>query len=371
MAASRSTGKRLLSSRGACEKRGNLLNRILLLAAGGLCVFAENAPAQPKGGTDAPVSVSGLFGSIPGRFDHYDVVLGPDKDEADWWAGAPSVVRDKEGSFWLACRMRTAEGPRGLRGYEIRILRSEDGVHFEKVHSILRTDVPIPGFERPALLLDPKSGLFKLYGCGPWGTEEGPWSIIKWDDADRPDHFVATTAKPVIQPLPMAYERDIRPLGYKDPVILFAEGQYHAYLTGYIRQNERIYHFVSADGEQWAPAGSHYDSVMELSGWHNFFVRPASVVPLGIGYLFVYEGSNTGWFDPVYNLATGLGYTFDLNHVQELMEDAPLLLSTTPSGHFHTWRYSSWLLLDHEWRVYAEVAKPNQAHEIRLFRIKF
>ena len=125
-----------------------------------------------------------LLGNIPAKFRQYEVILEPDKDEAEWWAGAPSVVRDKDGTFWLACRMRTADAPRGLRGYEIRILRSRDGIHFKKVHSIRREDVPIPGFERPALLIDPKTRLFKLYGCGPW--ENGPWSIIKFADADDP-----------------------------------------------------------------------------------------------------------------------------------------------------------------------------------------
>ena len=46
--------------------------------------------------------------------------------------------------------------PRGLRGYEIRILKSEDGIKFKKVHAIKREKVPIPGFERPALLIDPE-----------------------------------------------------------------------------------------------------------------------------------------------------------------------------------------------------------------------
>ena len=93
--------------------------------------------------------------AVAAHFKNYDVIVSPDKDAPEWWAGAPSVVRDKEGVFWMACRMRTADAPRGLRGYEIRILRSDDGIKFTKVHSILREAVPIPGFERPALLLDP------------------------------------------------------------------------------------------------------------------------------------------------------------------------------------------------------------------------
>ena len=92
---------------------------------------------------------------IAAKFDNYSVVLEPDKNEAEYWAGAPTVVRDDEGTFWMAARMRSPEHPRGLRGYEIRILKSMDGTNFEQVHEIRRDQVPIPGFERPALLIDP------------------------------------------------------------------------------------------------------------------------------------------------------------------------------------------------------------------------
>jgi hypothetical protein len=334
------------------------------------------------------VDVTGIFGNIPDKFRQYEVILRPDKDEAEWWAGAPSVVRDKRGLFWLACRMRTADSPRGLRGYEIRILRSNNGIHFEKVHSIAREDVPIAGFERPCLLIDPKTGRFKLYACGPWKrdpilqktakweTKHGPWCIIKFDDADDPAEFKPGSAKVVISPRPKSYSRDVTVSEYKDPFIIYAEGCYHCYVIGVIRRTERIFHFQSNDGEHWAPVGSPYKPIMDLVGWHNFYVRPASVVPLGVGYLFIYEGSNSDWYDPVYNIATGVAFTFDLHNIIDLTPESPLVVSTTPSKHFHTWRYSHWMYVGDEPRlssgklwVYAEVAKPNDSNEIRLFRL--
>ncbi len=293
-------------------------------------------------------------------------VLKPDRDEAEWWAGAPSVVRDKDGTFWMACRMRTGEGDRGLRGYEIRILRSDDGEHFEKVLSIKREEVPIPGFERPALLIDPATNEFKLYACGPW--KDGPWSIVKFDDAATPAEFVASSAKPVIVPREKTYERDQQPVEYKDPVIIYADGKYHCYVIGYVRRNERVFHFISDDGNTWQPVGNPYEPIMDLSGWHDFFVRPASIFPTGAGYLFVYEGSKTSWYDPVYNVATGLAYTFDLHRVIDLTPDAPLAASVTPSEHFATFRYSSWLRVGEALWVYAEVTAPNDTKEIRLFK---
>lgn len=313
----------------------------------------------------APVIAAELQAAAK-HFQKFDVVLAPDKDEAEHWAGAPSVARDEHGVFWLAARMRSPEFPRGLRGYEIRLLRSTNGIHFQRVKSLRREDVPIAGFERPALLFDPASKKFKLYACGPW--QDGPWSILKFDDADSPEQFRPATARPVIQSPGPRNDRDISVTEYKDPVIIRTAGKYHCYVIGYIRRNERIFHFTSDDGEKWRPVGDLNQPVMDLSGWHNFFVRPAAVLPLGVGWLFVYEGSSTKWFDPVYNIGTGLGFTFDLHRITELTPDSPLALSTTP-GQFLTFRYSDWHWVNGEIWVYAEVSKANSAHEIRLFRI--
>lgn len=300
------------------------------------------------------------------KFKQYDVVLSPDKDEAEYWAGAPSVVRDSDGIFWMAARMRSPEHPRGLRGYEIRILKSKDGIHFDKYHSIYRETIPIPGFERPALLIDPTTKKFKLYACGPW--KEGPWSIIKFDDVDDLKEINPKSARAVIIPPKKKYERDVSVVEYKDPVIIYAEGKYHCYVIGYIRKNERIFHFTSVDGENWSPVGDVNQPIMDLNEWHNFFIRPASILPLGFGYLFVYEGSSSQWYDPVYNIGTGFGFTFDLHTINDLTTKSPLLLSTTPED-FYTYRYSHWMWVDGEIWVYAEVANKNSSHEIRLTRL--
>ncbi|MHA1703596.1 MAG: hypothetical protein ACTSWK_15175, partial [Promethearchaeota archaeon] len=300
------------------------------------------------------------------KFAEYDVVLKPDKDEAEYWAGAPSVVRDKEGIFWMAARMRSPEYPRGLRGYEIRLLRSEDGINFEKYHSILREEIPIPGFERPALLIDSVTEKFKLYVCGPW--QEGPWSIIKFNDVDDLKEIDPTSAHPVITAPKKKYERDVSVKEYKDPFIIYADGKYHCYVIGYIRRNERLFHYTSDDGESWSPVGDVNQPIMDLNSWHNFFIRPASVLPLGIGYLFIYEGSSTQWYDPVYNIGTGFGFTFDLHNIVDLTTESPMMLSAT-HGEFYTFRYSHWMWVDGGIWVYAEVANENRSHEIRLTRI--
>ena len=87
---------------------------------------------------------------------------------------------------------------------------------------------------------------------------------------------------------------------------------------------------------------------------------------MAVGYVFVYEGSSLAWRDPVYNIATGLAYSPDLETFVDLTPQEPLLKSTTP-GDYHTWRYSHWLRVEDRIFVYAEVARPNDSNEIRLF----
>jgi len=305
--------------------------------------------------------------AIREKFDIFHTVLEPDENTPEWWAGAPSVVQDAEGVYWLAARMREGNSPRGQRGYEIRILRSEDGIHFDPSHSIRREDVPIRGFERPALIIDPATGQFKLYGCGPFGTGEGrSWSILKFDDVDDPRQFDPKSCRAVLQSARSSQSRRSNDIaGYKDPFIFIDRGKYHIFTIGYARM-ERTYHYISSDGEIWQPA--ERELAFDMSGWHNFYTRPACVLPLGVGYLLVYEGSHSSWYDPVYNIATGLAYSFDLNHFIDLTPDEPLLKSTTPGDYF-TWRYSHWMWIKDQIMVYAEVARPNNTNEIRLFNI--
>ena len=276
--------------------------------------------------------------------------------------GAPSIVHGN-GVFWLAARMRTQESIRGLRGYEIRILRSDDGANFEAVHRIRREDVPIPGFERPALLKDPATGKFKLYACGPFGDQ--PWNIIKLTTPIAP---TSSTRRPRDRHPPPAktYERDQSVIEYKDPVIIHAEGAYHAYLIGYMGRNERIYH--QPGRRKLGSVGNPNRSVMELSGWHDFFILMSSVLPLGFGYLFVYEGSSTKWYDPVYNALYGPRLHFDLHHIIDLTPNGPLAVSTTPSEISRPGATPP----DRSRRrdlVYAEATCPNDTHEIRRYRI--
>jgi hypothetical protein len=295
---------------------------------------------------------------IVAAMDDYSVVLEPDENTPEWWAGAPSVLVGADGVFYLAARMREGNSPRGKRGYEIRILNSGDGRAFEPINHIRREDTGLPGFERPALVQDPATRRYHLYGCADMG---GGWGILKFDDVADPADFVASTAHPVLTP-DQHDDEFAHVAGYKDPFVFWDRGRWHMFVIGY-DQIERAYHFESQDGEQWTRVG--LGPVLENAGWHNYYTRPASVLPLAVGYLLVYEGSSIAWRDPVYNIATGMAYSPDLHHFVDLTPDEPLLKSTTP-GQCHTWRYSHWLPVGDQVFVYFEASRPNNTNEIRL-----
>ena len=301
---------------------------------------------------------------MPLEFRDGDVVALPDKIAPEWWAGAPSVLRTTDGTFWMALRMRTADSPLGLRGYEIRILRSPDGVRFEKAQSISREAAGVDGFERPCLLQDPATGKFKLYACCPINSD---WRIIKFDDADSPDEFIAKSAYPVIAPARAVFQGPNRPTGYKDPVIVHIGGAYHCYSIGILKA-ERTFHHISQDGEFWQPVGDPCTPILPLTGWHNYAVRPASVLPMGIGCLFIYEGSDTRWPDATYCIATGLAYTLNLHHMVDITPEMPLLVSPE-FGRIPVWRYSHWMWVDNEIWVYAEVESADGSHCTRRYRL--
>lgn len=294
---------------------------------------------------------------------HYVVVVHPDKLKAHWCAGSPSVLINSRNDVFMAVRMREADSQPGKRGYEIRILRSSDGIHFSPFCHFKREALGVAGFGRPALLKDPRSGKFKLYLCS---RSRVGWYIYKFADADDPAEFDPETIKPVLR-TERIYSKHIEVLGYKDPVIFWHKDRWHMYACG-IDRIDRLHHFKSFDGELW----EHVDPLIFIdnSGWHNFSTRASCVIPLPVGFLIAYEGSHHTWNDPDNNVASGLAFSPDLIHATDLTPDYPLLQSTTP-GEYFTWRRSDWKIFRNKLYVYFEAALPYNATEIRLSIINF
>lgn len=290
----------------------------------------------------------------------YDVVLEPERNECDWWAGAPSVAMGSDGTVWLACRMREAESPRGERGYAVWLLRSKDAYDFEHVHSIHRDELGTVSVERPALVNDPLTGRFKLYLCRAGKPQPGGWRVDKLDDVDDPGQFDPATARPAVTA--PAFSEAGR--GVKDPFVINIGGIYYMYVIayGFIGGSRELpYLFTSVDGERWIYRGG---PVLRSAGWHDFFTRPAFVMPLGGTYAFYYEGSSSEWFDPPYNIRGGIAVTADLHTATDLTPDAPLFASPTP-GRYQTARYTDCVCLRDRVIFYYEAARPNDSFELR------
>jgi hypothetical protein len=313
---------------------------------------------------------------LPKKLAKFSTIVKPDKIEAGWWAGAPSICKFNHQSILLAVRMREAMSPRGRRGYEIRILESKDGLNFTPIHHIKREDAKVPVFERPALVKS-SDGKLWLFGCSEM---DGYWGIWHLDPVNTPKDLDPTTLKPITLPLPKEFEstgeekkkdqthHSAFTIQFKDPFIFIdTKGKWHMFIIAFDKI-ERTYHYTSNNGEKWEICEPC--PVIENIGWHNFFTRPSCVLPLAVGYLFVYEGSNIFWHDPVYNIATGLAYTPDLITFTDLTPKAPLIMSTTPSE-YRTWRYSLWISQNEKIYVYFEATNSDGTNETRLSIVDF
>ena len=95
-----------------------------------------------------------MFDKIVSAAADYDVVLEPDQNTPEWWAGAPSALLTAEGEFFLAARMR--EGESGVVGdhSEVGDVVVEP-LHLEQDHTqearAFRDFSPGQGFERLAI----------------------------------------------------------------------------------------------------------------------------------------------------------------------------------------------------------------------------
>lgn len=159
------------------------------------------------------------------------------------WAGAPSAVLAGEEIF-LAYRLRrpVEQG----RGYAVAVARSADGVHFEVIQVISRTEMDSESLERPALVLT-EDGAWRLYlSCATWGTKHWRVELL---EAAAPDAF---DPRQRLVAVPGDSARAV-----KDPVIAFKEGTWHLWAAvhplGDPVNTDRMAteYATSADGIDW------------------------------------------------------------------------------------------------------------------------
>jgi len=318
------------------------------------------------------------FWAVPQLFDPENglTVLEPPGSEAGYWAGAPGAFYEAEsGTFHLYYRLRK---PRGLgRGYECRIARSGDGVHFHDIWSATKEDINTPSMERAGITRTP-DGRWRLY-IGLVDPADGHWRV-DMIEADAPDQF------DVKQRTRIFTAGDVGVEGVKDPYpfmigdrwyLLMSDAplasavsdeektRLHAtgdvYTTGRITSETAL--AVSDDGVHFEWLGEVFSP--REQGWDAYCTRINSLLYVPPVFLAFYDGAAS--VEENYEEKAGLAWSLDLRHFARITTDGPLMLSPHASRCI---RYIEALRVGNEYFFYYEYARPDGSHELRVSRVK-
>lgn len=300
------------------------------------------------------------------------------------WAGAPSAVL-VDRTFWLTYRVRRPleQG----RGVSVVVARSVDGVSFETVAEVTRERFGCESFERP-VVLPTGDGRWRLYlSCATPGSKH--WWV---------DSLTADT----VAGLPQGEQRvvlagDPATVAVKDPVILREGDQWQMWLCCHpltepgAEDRMSTAYLTSLDGLTWTDHGTVLTP--RPGNWDARGVRVTTVVgtdPLTV----LYDGrpdAESNWYE-VTGVARG-GLEEALEPTGEVLEavsgslepmgdagkavsgslepaeealqpmgDAPWATSPHSDGAL---RYAAAVpLLDGSVRFYAEMARPDGAHDL-------
>lgn len=302
-----------------------------------------------------------------------DVVAEPPDPRPGAWAGAPTAVWH-DGAVWLAYRMRRPVGEG--RGYANVIARSEDGVRFTTVAEVHRGAFGGDSLERPALVVTPQ-GRWRLYvSVALPGTKAWRVDLL---EADAAHLLPAATPRTVLAPTASAAP--------KDPVIRRADdgtwvlwASVHDLTDPDHTDRMATWWATSPDGVEWTWRGTALagaDGAWDARGVRVATALPAAQAPawwpapaapadgVGQGWAVLYDGRE----DAAQNWEERTGFA---SGTAGALTRTPLpggrpLGSGTGSGGL---RYVELLPVPGDggvrtWRVYAEVARPDGAHDLR------
>jgi hypothetical protein len=279
-----------------------------------------------------------------------ELVVPPADPGPGSWAGAPSVLPDDEGVWWLAYRMRRPVGQG--RGYANVVARSADGVRFEPVARVTSDAFGAESLERPALVRTPE-GRWRLYvSCATPGTKH--WRVELLEAA-------------TVEELTGAEPRTVLPgsaaAAVKDPVVRFADGVWHLWASVHPLDDPEATdrmttdHAVSRDGISWTWRGTVLAGTP--GSWDARSVRISTVFLDGAGGWALYDGRASA--EENWEERTGLARAADGRFTAD--PDGPLLASPYLPGGM---RYADAVALpDGTVRWFYEATRPDGAHELR------
>ncbi len=228
--------------------------------------------------------------------------------------------------------------------------------------------------ERTALLPDPAR-------AGGW-----IWLVSYVDPADgrwRVDALRAASleALPLGERAAVLTADDVDGEGVKDPVPVRASGRVWLLLScaghptgaadqGRLHGTHDVYNTglapcftgiaSSADGADWT---WHGPCLLPGSGWDRYQARIGAVVPVGPGWIGLYDGSAS--VEENYEERLGLAWSPDLLRWRSLTPEAPAVLSAGGTGSV---RYADVLPSAGGLFVYFECARGDGSHDLRRAR---
>lgn len=303
--------------------------------------------------------------ATPPRFDPSGAttIMAPPGEDEGYWIGAPCVcVHD--GETYLAVRERTPED----RGHAVVIHRRTGETTYETVTRLSTTALGVVSVERPALVTDPDTGDLRMYLPVDHGSNE--WTIQQLAPTTDPDTLDPSTARTVLASAGGGSDRAT----VKDPYVVTVGGRYYMFYAGHDGRSEQAHLATSVDGDTWRRVPTN--PVIERQYWHDHHTRVSCVVPAPDApvWLVCYDGSGLADYGRTWNLRTGLAISPTLETVTDTTPAGPIYAASTADDRtgvdtFATCRYVDLLRRDGGWEVFAEVARPDGAFELRWDRV--
>jgi hypothetical protein len=283
--------------------------------------------------------------------DRSDLVIAAPGAGDGYWAGGPSAVFSDD-RYYLAYRLRRPVD--AGRGYANVVASSVDGVHFDTLAVVDKSDIGTASLERPALVRRSDGGWRLFVSLSTEGSKH--WRVDALD-ADAPESLANGRRFPV---WPGDHDTAV-----KDPVIRVDPTGWHAWLCCHpldvpgAEDRMTTRYARSPDGVNWAWGQTVL--APNADGWDRRGRRLTSVLARADGSVLA---SYDGRADSAENFYERTGLAISAG-ISEAFQPVPGEISQSPHGRA-TLRYLSMLPMPNgSVRLYFEAANASGSNEIR------